>query len=548
MIKKHTPKIVFICLAVVMTTAILLTNSTTQATGADTLTLSPASGSYTTGTTFTVGVYENSYSDSINSADADLLFNSSQLQYISNSTSQGAFSSGLCIPSTSASEVNIGCTLISGSLTGSQLIETVTFKALTASSTAITFGSQSAILLSSGPTNVWNNASAGATYTLAAPVQSGGGSTSGGSSPSSGSSGGSSGGTTKTTTKSSTSTSHATAAPATTATPSTTTPSIASPTSTSTAPVISNIKVSGVTINTATVSWQTNVPATSDVQFGTTSKYGLSAQSSSLTTTHQVSLTSPDLIPATHYDFVVVSAASSGASTTSAAQAFSTLGFGITIRVVDAHGKIIKGAVVTLDGHSLTTNNSGIVTFQDTPGGPQPIVIKVGDAVTKRVITVSGSNITTGNSTLQQFSLSAARASSNVPFEIIGLTVVLVVGAAAIFRTTFINKVLKPAGIGVDPDIDKYQQVMPITSDDSVPSTIEPTSPTTDSSVTSVSDDSQAQTPSSTSDLLASIPSPVTNHAPGTVVTPNDTQSEAKVTPDDDVTPQEPLDPPETKE
>ena len=71
-----------------------------------------------------------------------------------------------------------------------------------------------------------------------------------------------------------------------------------------TAPVISNVQAV-VTDTTATISWTTDEPATSAVDYGTDTNYGSNAGSANLVTSHSVTLT--NLVPGTDYHFLVSS-------------------------------------------------------------------------------------------------------------------------------------------------------------------------------------------------------------------------------------------------
>ena len=78
-----------------------------------------------------------------------------------------------------------------------------------------------------------------------------------------------------------------------------------------TPPSITGIQVSNITSNSATVTWQTNEPATSLVRYGESLTYELGTQSSaSLVTSHAITLTGLD--PDTQYNIQVSSADGSG--------------------------------------------------------------------------------------------------------------------------------------------------------------------------------------------------------------------------------------------
>ncbi len=88
----------------------------------------------------------------------------------------------------------------------------------------------------------------------------------------------------------------------------TTTGSPASP-----APVISSVLVSAITTTSATITWKTDQPSSSLVNYGTTTSYGSSSPlDSSLVTSHTVSLSG--LTPGTTYNFNVISTNSTGTS------------------------------------------------------------------------------------------------------------------------------------------------------------------------------------------------------------------------------------------
>lgn len=71
-----------------------------------------------------------------------------------------------------------------------------------------------------------------------------------------------------------------------------------------TLPIITNISVSNLTENSATISWQTNEPTTHQVEYGIDSTYGSTiAVDASLDNSHSVTITG--LTPDTHYHFLV---------------------------------------------------------------------------------------------------------------------------------------------------------------------------------------------------------------------------------------------------
>jgi hypothetical protein len=95
-----------------------------------------------------------------------------------------------------------------------------------------------------------------------------------------------------------------------------------------TAPQISGVTVTGVTATSATISWNTDVPASGQVAFGTTSAYGSLSTFNGAATTQSITLTG--LNPATTYNFAAVATNAAGATASSANGTFSTPGFAIS--------------------------------------------------------------------------------------------------------------------------------------------------------------------------------------------------------------------------
>jgi chitodextrinase len=91
-----------------------------------------------------------------------------------------------------------------------------------------------------------------------------------------------------------------------------------------TPPVISNVSIRSVSSTNATVTWTTNEPATSRVDYGLSSSFGNQLFDSTLSTTH--SITIEGLTRKTTYSLRVASGDSSGNTSTSQSQTFTTTG------------------------------------------------------------------------------------------------------------------------------------------------------------------------------------------------------------------------------
>ncbi len=152
-----------------------------SAAGTAKFSLSPASGSFKKGASFSVTIYETS-SDPVNAVEADLIYDQSKLQFNSIDTSHSAFDIG-AVSSGGSGSVKIARanTTSSSGLTGSQVVASVKFTALVGSgTTSITFdgrclknssgqattGCSRIVTKTTPPQDVWDGNTTGGTYTL----------------------------------------------------------------------------------------------------------------------------------------------------------------------------------------------------------------------------------------------------------------------------------------------------------------------------------------------------------------------------------------------
>jgi hypothetical protein len=145
---------------------------TVEATGDAGFILSPANGSYATGSTINVSISENSTAgDNTNAVQVGLTFPAGLLSWQSTNLT-GPFT--LCAQNShGAGTVSLACAATAAQ-TGTQAIATVSFKVLAAGNATVALASGSDIDNTSG-SSVWNGTLPSAGYTLTSP--SGGGST-----------------------------------------------------------------------------------------------------------------------------------------------------------------------------------------------------------------------------------------------------------------------------------------------------------------------------------------------------------------------------------
>jgi hypothetical protein len=126
------------------------------------------------------------------------------------------------------------------------------------------------------------------------------------------------------------------------------------------APVISDVTVTDITETTASITWATDEPATSQVEYGTTSAYGLSSTlDTTLVTSHSVSLSG--LSSGTTYHYKVKSKDASGNLAVSKDYTFTTAS------PSDTTPPVISGVSVS----NITTSGATITWATDEPATSQ---------------------------------------------------------------------------------------------------------------------------------------------------------------------------------
>lgn len=138
-----------------------------------------------------------------------------------------------------------------------------------------------------------------------------------------------------------------------------------------TAPKVSDVTVTEVSINSASITWKTDEPTNSIVNYGFNTSYGILAQDNNMVTDHKVTLNPAVLGPVTNVHFQVKSTDAAGNVGQSENQQFTTKGFTLNLKVTDKNTKEpVKGAVVKLENSkAATTNDKGIAKVENLPGG-----------------------------------------------------------------------------------------------------------------------------------------------------------------------------------
>ena len=134
-------------------------------------------------------------------------------------------------------------------------------------------------------------------------------------------------------------------------------------------PVISNISVSNITGNSATINWTTDLPADSFVEYGESTAYGLTAGDTALSTEHHVNLTG--LLSDRTYHFRVSSTSSQGAKTVSGDNQFDTVQAMILTITSPVEGEILSNSSILVQGSitgsaaEIGVTVNGVITLLD---------------------------------------------------------------------------------------------------------------------------------------------------------------------------------------
>jgi hypothetical protein len=339
---KHKLRALLLCTGLLLAS---LSGPLTVSAAGSSIYLSANRSTVANGGTLIVAVYMNGGGNPVNTVEADLSYPASKLNYVGLNYAGSAFE--ITAPSNGGSgTVNIarGTT---GTVSGSGLVATVTFTATASSGSAAISLLGSSALASDGNAIAAGTSGVNVSFGAVAPVA--------------------------------TSKSVPAAKPATPIAPAVVAPKDTTP------PVISAVKVTGLTPYAGTITWTTNEPSSSEVDFGLDNTYGISSSSAALTTSHNVALSSSFLTPLTLLHYRVKSIDASGNVASSADQTLQLPGVPVTIVVLGANGKPQAGATVTVDNRTATTNSNGSATIASSLGNKQVTTSYDGMTVQKTI-------------------------------------------------------------------------------------------------------------------------------------------------------------------
>ena len=321
-----------ILLIIILSLGTLFLVSPQKVQAAGSLYLSPGARSVAQGANFSIGVRINTGGDPVNGVQANLAYPANMLDFIGISASGTAFEI-----QAEAAGGGGAVRIARGTLSpksGDRLVATVTFRAkLSSGSAAVSFAGGSAVVRSTDNADILAGSSGG-TYSFSPPL------------------------------------------PVPTPTPVAT-----SSASVDNTPLeISDVKLEEVGLNKATISWKTNKPATSHVEYGPSEKLGITASDTNLKTEHKLALESKLLVPGTTYYYQVKSKDEADNEVAGQIEKFQTKGFKVKIRVLDSEGRPLAGVKVILYSERLeaVTNQDGIVEFNNVSPGKHSSHVVVG--------------------------------------------------------------------------------------------------------------------------------------------------------------------------
>jgi glutamine amidotransferase PdxT len=139
-------------------------------------------------------------------------------------------------------------------------------------------------------------------------------------------------------------------------------------------PVISNISVNSITAGSAIINWATDVPATSQLNYGSSTAYGLyTLTDSTLVLSHSQIL--DGLVPGTQYHYQILS--NNGTPATSADNTFTTANLAATLGTLNGHtvmayptGKIIPWTPNPADGYITVVASAWNYLLNSVPNDP----------------------------------------------------------------------------------------------------------------------------------------------------------------------------------
>jgi len=145
---------------------------------------------------------------------------------------------------------------------------------------------------------------------------------------------------------------------------------------------ISNVKVSLISTDSATITWETNEKSDSTVEYGLIpNKYFLTSYDKTLTATHTAKLEGEALVPGATFHFRVKSKDEKANEESSSNYTFKLKGFDVKVKIIDVADNPVIDTDVYLytEAQKSRTDSNGEAHFANITPGKHLIVVKLKD-------------------------------------------------------------------------------------------------------------------------------------------------------------------------
>lgn len=335
-----------------------LVQASGEALAAASLSLSPGSGTYGVGSTFTVAINVNTGGEAVNAVEAVLTFPSDKLK--ATGISHGGSGFDINAESTiGAGVVRIAKGKLPPAVSGSRKVASVSFAALAQGEAVIGVSGESKVLRESDSGNIFGGGG-GATFNIGAgaPVKEG--------QPQQGAK-----------------------------------QAAGEPQKDSLAPQISEIQVLNLGIQTAVITWKTDEKADSQVEYGFVEnrkssefKYFFNVSSEDRVTEHSLTLPPETLTPGYLYHFRVKSTDASANLSQSEDNTLLVPGYSLAVTVADSQSRGVAGVRVKVPAIGLEAESDagGQVTFGDLPVGTFTVLADYRGSLTEKSVELRAEN------------------------------------------------------------------------------------------------------------------------------------------------------------
>jgi len=410
--------------------------------------LSPSSGTFARGSEFVVNVTIN-LSNNYNASTADVYYNNARFQYVSASIGPAYNGDGSVTLKSNGYGSYIalyGSRNKGGPINGGSVLASIRFRAISNGGAYLNFGAKRVILY---PTTEYTTAANNGNYAVVNPPP------------------------------------PAPPTPPPSPKPTPRAPVIKAPSQSPAAPSglqISDFLISDVAYTSAKLSWKTNKPASTKVNFNTEkSDLFLEKSDDSLKTDHSIILTESDLRAGSQYYLRITSNDASGAVTIDGE--FNTQYIPVIIKITDENNNVIPDVSVTIEDQIVATDDDGEASFA-LSNGEVPIYVS-NEEITREFtanIEVPAKDSNTQIVTLALSDENSAASTTSTQnsgsisvWRIIAIVLVLIAGGALVFFFIIKRRVLPSKKSHSDPlEAENYTRpVAPPTLPSQQPKTVD---------------------------------------------------------------------------